>query len=235
MKFFKSPSLLFALVIIICFLASFFKQNFPKDENKIKNNLLTNKLETEVKRNLQKKFKIHISYVHYLDTLGKMTIENFKFFLHFAYEPCNVDVDFTIILNVNNLSQSIFERDLFKNAFNNSTRLINEFQSCQNSKNPKRNTFLIVRKNTDGGDMCAQSELVKSDFWLRNRDRYYYFFFINSSARGPFLPSYWIRKWYFMSYLKFHLKNLNPKLSLRAIVAKNRAGQKVTFSDSQVS
>jgi predicted RND superfamily exporter protein len=147
------------------------------------------------KTNLKKDSKIHISYVHYLDTVDNITIENFKYFLHFAYEPCNADVDFTIILNVNNLNQPIFERDLLRNAFGNSTRLMNEFQSCQNSKNPKRNTFLIVRQNKDGGDLCAHAELVKSDFWLKNRDRYLYYFFINSSARGPFLPNYWRRKW----------------------------------------
>jgi hypothetical protein len=191
----KRASLLFALVIIIYFLAKFFEQNFHKDEKIIKNNLFTNKLKLAVKINPAKDLKIHISYVHYLDTLDKITIENFKYFLHFAYEPCNADVDFTIILNVNNLNQSIFERDLFRNALGNSTRLMNEFQSCQNSKNPKRNTFLIVRQNKDGGDLCAHAELVKSDFWLKNRDRYDYYFFINSSARGPFLPNYWIRKW----------------------------------------
>ena len=133
--------------------------------------------------------------LHYLDTLDKITIENLKFFLHFAYDPRNTDVDFTIILNVNKTNQHILERDLLRNAFGNSARLIDEFKSCQDSKNPTRNTFLIVRQNKDGGDLCAHAELVKSDFWLKNRDRYDYFFFINSSARGPFLPSYWIRKW----------------------------------------
>ena len=188
----KRASLLFALVIIY-FLAKFFKQNFPIDESIIENNLFTNKL--AVKRNPEKDLKIHISYVHYLDTLDKITIENFKFFLHFAYEPCNADVDFTIILNVNNTNQPIFERDLFRKAFGNSARLMNEFQSCQDSQNPNRNTYLIVRQNKDGGDLCANAELVKSDFWLKNKDRYLYYFFINSSARGPFLPNYWRKKW----------------------------------------
>ena len=174
----KKPIIVFLAIAIICFLTTFLKQNF----------------EFGAKIN-PKDLKIHVSYVHYLDTLDNITIENFKFFLHFAYEPCNADVDFTIILNVNNLNQPIFERDLTRKAFGNTTRLMNEFQSCQDSNNPNRNTYLIVRQNKDGGDLCANAELVKSDFWLKNKDRYLYYFFINSSARGPFLPNYWRKKW----------------------------------------
>ena len=176
----KKPIFVFFVIAIISFLTIFLKQNFAFGYG--------------AKINPKKDLKIHVSYVHYLDTLDNITIENFKFFLHFAYEPCNPDVDFTIILNVNNLNQPIFERDLLRNAFGNSTRLINEFKSCQDN-NPNRNTFLIVRQNKDGGDLCAHAELVKSDFWLKNKNRYLYYFFINSSARGPFLPNYWRRKW----------------------------------------
>jgi hypothetical protein len=171
----------FLVIAIICFLAIFLKQNFEFGFG--------------AKINPKKDLKIHISYVHYLDTLDKITIENFKFFLHFAYDPCNADVDFTIILNVNNLNQPIFERDLLRNAFGNSTRLMNEFKSCQESQNPNRNTFIIVRQNKAGSDLCAYAEFVKSDFWLKNKDRYLYYFFINSTCRGPFLPNYWRRKW----------------------------------------
>ena len=63
------------------------------------------------------------------------------------------------------------------------------------SQNPNRNTYLIVRQNKDGGDLCAHAEFVKSDFWLKNKNSYLYYFFINSSCRGPFLPNYWVRKW----------------------------------------
>jgi hypothetical protein len=177
----KKTIFVFFAIAIISFLTIFLKQNFAFGFG--------------AKINPKNDLKIHISYVHYLDTLDKITIENFKFFLHFAYVPCNADVDFTIILNVKNLNQPIFERDFFRNAFGNSTRSMNEFQSCQNSHNPTRNTFLIVRQNKDGGDLCAHAEFVKSDFWLKNRDRYLYYFFINSSCRGPFLPNYWRRKW----------------------------------------
>jgi len=53
-----------------------------------------------------------------------------------------------------------------------------------------------VRKNIYGGDLCAHAELVKSDFWQTKRNNYLYYFFINSSARGPFVPNYWTSKWY---------------------------------------
>jgi len=187
LKIITKRNFIFLAIAIICFLTIFLKQKMSQED------IETNDL--DAKTNLKKNLKIHISYVHYLDTLDKITIENFKFFLHFAYEPCNADVDFTIILNVKNLNQPIFERDLFRNAFGNSARLIDEFKSCQNSNNPTRNTYLIVRQNKDGGDLCANSEFVKSDFWLKNRERYLYYFFINSSCRGPFLPNYWRRKW----------------------------------------
>ena len=155
-----------------------------------------NLIKLDIKYNKSLNQKIHISYVHHLDTNGIETKDNFKFFMHFAYEPCRNDVDFTITLNINsdNANNSIFERDAFKNAFYDSNHL-NMFKSCQDSQNPKRNTFLIVRENKDGGDLCANVDLVRSESWLKRKDNYMYYFFINSSTRGPFLPNYWLRKW----------------------------------------
>jgi hypothetical protein len=174
----------FLSLTMFCFLILFMKKS-------------NNESEYELKANPETNPKIHVSYVHYLDTTDGVTSQNFQFFLHFAYEPCHVDVDYTIILNVNEIgNQSIFERALFRNAFGvNNTNLINKFKSCQESNNPNRNTFLIVRKNIYGGDLCAHAELVKSDFWQTKRNNYLYYFFINSSARGPFVPNYWTSKW----------------------------------------
>ena len=152
--------------------------------------------------------KIHMSYVHYLNTKDERTIQNFKFFFHFAYEPCHSEVDYTITLNVDNFEQSkpfLYVIDFLKSTINDIT-ITNQFKSCSNISNPKRNTYLIVRENKPGGDLCAHADLFKSDFWLKNKLNYKYYFFINSAARGPFLPNYWLKKWlvrYFYLHLPF--------------------------------
>jgi len=142
--------------------------------------------------------KTHISYVHYLNTDDYTTKENFKFFMHFAYEPCHADVDFTIILNLNSdtfkQKVNIYHSDLFRNAFSNGAHL-NKFKSCETNENPLRNTYLILRENRDGGDLCAFHDMLQDDIWIRSKSIYKYFFFINSSAHGPFTPNYWSRKW----------------------------------------
>ena len=148
-------------------------------------------------RNVNSTAKHFISYVHYLDTNQMRTVENFRYFMHVAHEPCNPDVDFVLILNVDSKSsrtKSIFDLKVFTDAFSDEAHL-NKFKYCQDERNPQRNTYIVLRQNKEGGDLCANVELVKSDFWLQNKAKYVYYFFINSSARGPFLPNYWTRKW----------------------------------------
>ena len=152
--------------------------------------------------------KIHISYVHYLNSKDERTVQNFKFFFHFAYEPCHADVDFTITLNIDtetltNLSKdnTIFGISSFLNAFPSDQTLLARFKSCSNINNPLRNTYLILRENIAGGDLCANVDFFKSDFWIKNKLSYKYYFFINSSARGPFLPNYWLKKWLIFIHL----------------------------------
>ena len=142
--------------------------------------------------------KIHIAYVHFLNTPDVTTIENLKFFIHSAHDPCNSEVDYTIILNLNSnfykQISNVYDLDLFKNAFSGRDHL-EKFKSCESSENPLRNTYLVLRENKDGGDLCAFSDMIRNEFWLKTKAMYAYFFFINSSARGPFVPNYWLRKW----------------------------------------
>ena len=150
-----------------------------------------------IAKNTKSTAKIHIAYVHYLDTWSQNTAENFRFFMHFAHEPCHSDVDFTIILNVNKPStvDSILDSRIFRRAFSDIDHL-ERFKSCQDASNPRRNTHVIVRGNTPGGDLCAFAQLFKqADYWTLSKSTYEHFFFINSSARGPFVPNYWLRKW----------------------------------------
>ena len=144
--------------------------------------------------------KSHVSYVHYLNTYDVRTVQNFKYFFHFAYEPCHEEIDFTITINtVDKMllsgKKDIFDEILIKNALNNDLRLLTDIKSCSNQKNPRRNTYVIVRENKPGGDLCAHVDFFKSAFWVKNKLKYKYYFFINSSARGPFLPNYWLKKW----------------------------------------
>jgi hypothetical protein len=150
----------------------------------------------KMRKNLNSNAKIQISYAHYLDTNDEPTIENFKFFMNFAHEPCHPDVDFTLIFNLDKTIsiRSLFETKLFRDAFSG-TKHLEKFIACQDERNSKRNTYVIVRKNKKGGDLCAFVDLIKSEFWIRYRSSYSFFFFINSSARGPFLPNYWNKKW----------------------------------------
>ena len=149
-----------------------------------------------MKQNVDSTPKLIISYVHYLNTHETRTVQNFRYFMHFAHEPCNPDVDFVITLNVDStsLNGSIFETKVFMSAFSEAAHL-EKFKWCQDERNPRRNTYVIVRQNKAGGDLCANVDLVKSDFWHMNKAKYIYYFFINSSSRGPFLPNYWTRKW----------------------------------------
>ena len=152
-----------------------------------------------ITRSLKSTAKVHIVYLHYLNTNDEYTIENFKFFIHFAYEPCHSDVDFTIILNLDKSyiakTESIINQALFRDAFDKDGKILEEFKSCQNPSNPRRNTYLLLRENKPGGDLCAYSHFVKSKYWLDNKSSYSYYFFINSSARCPFMPNYYLKKW----------------------------------------
>jgi hypothetical protein len=148
-----------------------------------------------------KKKRVHVSYVHFLDTKDKPTVKNFKFFMDFAYLPCNPDVFFTIILNRKNVQRST-KKDLMNIL---GEELYEKLRNClfhtKNGKNKKlnpgfkRNTQIIIRENQLGGDLCAHVDFLKSDFWSRNEKAFKYFFFINSSVRGPFLPVYYIKQW----------------------------------------
>ena len=148
--------------------------------------------------NTHKNPKIHISYVHFLHTVDMVTVDNFKFFMNFAYEPCHLDADFTIIINYEKSFSKTSTSDLDKlisSTFSNKSDW-EKFKDCQNGLNPSRNTFIIMRENKDGGDLCAHADFLKMEFWLENKASYAYYFFINSSSRGPFLPNYWTQKWW---------------------------------------
>ena len=82
--------------------------------------------------------KYHVIYLHYLNTDDAVIRDNFNFFMHFAHEPCNADVDYTIILNVASQAygqlqeqqfESIYDLDLFKKAFSSKAHM-DRFKSC---------------------------------------------------------------------------------------------------------
>jgi hypothetical protein len=145
---------------------------------------------------------VHVTYVHFINTKDLITVDNFKFFMNFAYAPCNPDIFFTIILNQIDASSNVSSKlvDIL------GANLVDKVQKCSidanfnesvslTGTNPQ-NTKIIVRENKPGGDLCAFVELMKTAFWINNEKLYNIFFFINSSVRGPFLPSYYLKPWY---------------------------------------
>jgi len=135
--------------------------------------------------NLENPSKYHVIYLHYLNTDDAVIRENFNFFMHFAHEPCHADVDFTIILNVASKTyqeqqfENIYDLDLFKKAFSSKAQM-DRFKSCEsNSDNSLRNTRLVIRENTEGGDLCAYSDLMRNEGWLQATVNITHFFFIN--------------------------------------------------------
>ena len=184
------------LFTLLCYKTGLENLKF-KDQNESLIDLKQPQIFKLTNKSLDTKVKIHISYVHYLNSKDERTTGNFKFFFNFAYEPCHSDVDFTITLNIDNLvsKNEILNSNIFLNAFDNDKALLNRFISCSDSLNLQRNTYIIVRKNKNGGDLCANVDFFKSHFWMQNKNNYKFYFFINSSARGPFLPNYWLKKW----------------------------------------
>lgn len=129
-------------------------------------------------------YKIHIMYIHYLETTDEKSIENFKYFMDFAYEPCSKNVDFTFIFHTDH--EYI---DVFKEI----KKIIVDDDLIYNIKNCK-NTRIKYRLN-EGNYLCAFIDILKSDYWKLIENVYQFYFFINSSVRGPFLPVYWTRPW----------------------------------------
>ena len=147
---------------------------------------------------------IHLTYVHLLESNDEIILENLRFFFHFAYVPCSSIIDFTFILNTNDYSASSnedfdsidsgFDKDL-NDFFEREVGLeiLTKLKQCSTKTSKQRNTFIIKRLNQPGSGICAYNKLWKSKKF--NENSYKYFFYINSSARGPFLPKYWTRPW----------------------------------------
>lgn len=129
--------------------------------------------------------RIHLTYIHQVDTEIKELHGNFKFFLHFAYAPCDQRIDFYLTLIVNSDELDVY--DYIKNLVDDD-ELYNQLLTC-------RNTFFRKRLNSPGPDICSYAELLRSDEFKEVKNNYNYFFFINSSVRGPFLPNYWTEPW----------------------------------------
>ena len=142
-------------------------------------------------------FKVHVSYVHHIDTDKPNIMENFRFFMNFGVHPCDPRVDYRIILNTNNINANINDK-LAKVLADD--ELMSEIESCSN---------VVIIKNKNNKDLCAHSDQLKTEAWKSDKLKYKYFFFINSTPRGPFLPNYWTEPWWTVFTNKF---SSNPKL-----------------------
>ena len=113
-------TILTLLFFNILFLNYYVIYNSDKNANKNSNHVRSKRNTLVLKNNqenqlqpAENKFKIHVLYVHYIDTKDQLTIDNFKYFMYFAYLPCDPFVDFRIILNTNSLNIQIY-RELVK-------------------------------------------------------------------------------------------------------------------------
>ena len=144
---------------------------------------------------------IHVFYVHHIDTSSAETKGNFKFFMNFAYAPCVPNVFFTLIFNRDDTSRDINEVLKIHLGESLSSNLIkciikeNGPIDTNSNSSIRANTKVISRQNEAGPDLCAIVETFRLPFWTNNLNLFSYFIFINSSARGPFLPEYYFKKW----------------------------------------
>ena len=133
--------------------------------------------------NLSPVFKIHVIYIHYLETKDVKSVENFKFFINFAYEPCSTMIHYTFILNTDSEFVDIFKE--LKSFLNDD--IIDKMKFCKNTK--------FKYQLNEGNDICSFVKLTKSKYWKSKESEYQFYFYINSSVRGPFLPVYWTKPW----------------------------------------
>lgn len=173
-----------------------------------KNDVITKKVISFKKEQGIDKRRIHVFYVHYLDTNDQKTEENFKFFMNFAYSPCNPAIFYSVILNRvdtrANIAQ-ILNKLLGKQLMQTLIRCFVRSNETV-TKDFYHNTRLIVRKNKPGGDLCAFVELLNNSYWFQMEHLFSYFFLINSSVRGPFLPNYYLKGWqvFFFCFLRLY-------------------------------
>jgi hypothetical protein len=102
--------------------------------------------------------------------------------------------------------------------------IINDNLSIKIPEN--RNIKIIYRKNEDY-DFGAYDHALK----LTNITNYKYFFFLNTSIRGPFIPSYIDIKWYtpFINLLKDDIKLVGTTINiLNTDSNESRVFQKIT-------
>lgn len=128
-------------------------------------------------------FKIHVIYIHYLETTDEKSIENFKFFINFGYQPCSSAVHFTFIFNTDQKRIDIFQ-ELKKFLDEDS---IYQLRFCKNT--------IVKYQFNHGNDICSFVKLLQTKYWKSEENEYQFYFYINSSVRGPFLPAYWRKPW----------------------------------------
>lgn len=173
----------------------------------------------------------HVFYAHYMDTDDKLSVENLRYFMNFGYSPCDPDIFFTFIFNRKYMDTNLLD-DLrallganivqkMKACTCNDEDLTDSFARRRRRKgNLTPNTKIVVRLNDHGADLCAYSDMIRSEFWRRNEHLFFYYFFINSSARGPFLPNYYTNPWWtiFTNLLDQVIMNFCTNITIQFII-----------------
>ena len=146
------------------------------------NSISNARLQKEV-LSTEAEFKVLVQYVHPVDTENEIIKENFRFFMTIGVLPCHPSADFRIILNTKSENTNVYEK---LGPLLNDTDLVKDLKRCKNIN------FLLSQKKKG---LCAHSLQFKRSEWKREKLKYKYFFFIDSTLRGPFLPNYWTQPW----------------------------------------
>lgn len=143
----------------------------------------------EKKRSHQLINKSHVTYIHYLDTDDRLIVENFIFFIKHAYAACSDEIYFTFVFlqKIENQYRDQLIRILGKDA---------AYKLFECTEGATKNTRMISRVIKNQPNACYYSGVLKNELNTEIAKRSFsYFFFIKSSALGPFLPSYWYSTW----------------------------------------
>ena len=152
----------------------------PKET--IRNSISKARLQKEA-LSTEAEFKVLVQYVHPIETKNEIIMENFRYFLTIGVLPCHSNADFRIILITKSENTNVYEK---LGPLLNDTDLVQDLKRC-------KNVNFLLSQNSEG--LCAHSIQFKRSEWIREKLKYKYFFFIDSTLRGPFLPNYWAQPW----------------------------------------
>lgn len=120
-------------------------------------------------------FKIIVMFCHYVSRQNDRALDNMWFFLRFGVKLNDTRVDYAFVFTSDDPVLEEQQRQvLLPNQVREASNVVQYFVS------------------NHGSDLCGFAQAFERHKILT---KYKYFFFFNSSVRGPFLPNYWTDPW----------------------------------------